>query len=461
MSTYQSREELIRLIGIYNTKEDIEYYFLEWLNTYSGFLHLVTDYQYSILFEDAIKKHMPDILRYIITNKEFELIELLRHKYQKEIFENINVIFKEDSNYKIHYPDLVSLDGFEACSLKNQELILNCALNDTENTFDDLTELVFLLSALPFFGEDFALNNSDKIVQFISKHFPNINPQKNPKDAAFLLKAIAFSSQKHAFIENYFLEHLEFIVTILTNRELEELKKEKILDFYVELIKDVMRIEKATIGDMNINNGAFSRVLIIKDKVIKSGKKNTKKIPYHKRLLQPIVKQTIKSLDNDEDFDYIEVYERTDDIPWSFNNKEIIYPIFKEMLEDGVLCGDPSLDNFGKLIKPNKIYYDAETEGEFIANLESVDLYGVPDYNQVLGEGDLVIRDLDIAYDLSAYNLRSLILEKISKNESVSSQFIYQFVDNKKNKIGPELETYFKMYVEDLKKEYFDGIHKL
>ena len=461
MSTYQSREELIKLIGIYNTKEDIDYYFLEWLNTYSGFLHLITDYQYSSIFEDVIRKYMPDILRYIITNRKFELIELLRHKYQKEIFENINVIFKEDSNYKIHYPDLVSLEGFESCALKNQELILNCALNDNEKNFDALTELVFLLSSLPFFENEFALNNKETIIRFISKYFPNINPQTNVKDAAFLLKAIAFSSQKHDFIEKYFSEHLEFIVLILTNRQLKELKEEKLLDFYVELIKDVMRIEKANISDMNINNGAFSRVLIIKDKVVKSGKKNTKKIPYHKRLLHPLVKQTIKKLNNDEDFDYIEVYERTDDIPWSFNNKEIIYPIFKEMLDDGILCGDPSLDNFGKLIKPNKIYCDAETNGEFIANLESVDLYGVPDYSEVLDMGDLVIRDLDIVYDLRAYDLRSLILDKISRNELVSSQYIYEFVDNRKNKIGPELEAYFKMYIEDLKKEYFEGIHKL
>lgn len=92
------------------------------------------------------------------------------------------------------------------------------------------------------------------------------------------------SSKKHEFIKEFIDKHPEIIALIFANKRMCTLRREGILDFYIELIKDVIRIGNTSIVDMDLKRGKHSRTLIIKDKVIKSGFKHVKKIPYHKRI---------------------------------------------------------------------------------------------------------------------------------------------------------------------------------
>lgn len=194
------------------------------------------------------------------------------------------------------------------CSKYEDVILKNVVTFKSDIPIDNVFNLMILIHSLQFFNTNFAKQNKEKIEHFIIDNFSKIDPEIfYYNDSYFLLEDLIECSKKHPFIYEFLNKHLEFIAIILTNKKLTVLKKEKILNTYTELIKDVFRIENANICDLVLKRGVFSNVLIIKDKVIKSGKKVTKNIPYHKRLLQPIIRQVITSInDNNVALDFIE-----------------------------------------------------------------------------------------------------------------------------------------------------------
>lgn len=455
MAIYGSNEELISLLNIYRDKNYVNINFKYWLHMYPDMLNILFNNNYREYFDEAIKMYMPDILRKIIGNGNFENIYLLNNGYEKELFENIDVILDEDSNFKDHFCLLVEFEGFEDVARKNQAKILSKALADSKFDFpsDYTSNLLFLMSALPFFETNFVEEHKEDIENFLTTHFNIIDPQIYDNDLLFLFKTIRLSSENHSIINKYFSNHLEFIALVFANKKLVTLKSEKTLDFYVELIKDVMRIESASVKDMKLKRGAYSRALIIKNKVLKSGFKNTKKIPYHKRLLQPIIRQEIKYLNctiDDVYLDFIELYERVDDL--KPEDEPLVYEVFKEMLNDGVIMADPSLDNLGRLLKENIPFHESTgyNDDNFYIDNATVGLYDSNCPREILNAREVVVRDLDHVYYFK--NIHEFIMNKLVRDEKIDWRIFYE-LGMEKVAYGPKFEECLDKYCDDLRKK--------
>lgn len=165
MAMFGSNEELINLLNIYRDKEYIKNNFLYWLHIYPGILDIIFKDDYRDLFDESIKMYMPDVLRKIIKDDNFVKIYILGQNHEKEIFENIDVILDEDPYFRDSFCKLVHFDSFEICALEKQEKILEKALNTKVFNFptDYTSNLLFLMSALPFFDAKFAEGHKDEI----------------------------------------------------------------------------------------------------------------------------------------------------------------------------------------------------------------------------------------------------------------------------------------------------------
>lgn len=454
MAIFGSNEELISLLNIYCDKEYVKKNFVYWLHLYPDMLDVIFNWNYRELFDEAIKMYMPNLLRIMIEKHSFDKIYLLKDTYDKELFENINLILEYDSNYAEHICELVGFDGFEEFAKKQQDKILKKALEFKEFNFptDYTSNLLFLMSTLPFFDAKFAEEHQEEIESFMTFHFNAIDPQIYDEYLLFLFETIRLSSANHAFINDYFSNHLKFIALVFANKKLVTLEREKILDFYVELIKDAMRIEKASVKDMKLKKGAFSRTLFINNKVLKSGHKNTKEIPYHKRILQPIVRQSIKYLNScfDLDLDFVEVYERVGDL--SFEDEYKAYEVFKEMLKDGVIMGDPSPENFGVLLKPNIPYHEPTgyNDDNFYIDNEAVGIYDSRCPREILDEGEVVVRDEDCLYYFK--NVHEFIENKVKCGIRVDLRH-FREIGFGTSTFGPKFETYLDKYCKDIERK--------
>lgn len=454
MAIYGSNEELISLLNIYRDKNYVNINFKCWLHMYPDMLNILFNNNYREYFDEAIKMYMPDILRKMSGNGNFGNIYLLNNGYEKELFENIDVILDEDSNFKDHFCMLVEFEEFENAARKNQAKILSKALENSKFDFpsDYTSNLLFLMSALPFFETNFVEEHKEEIENFLTTHFNVIDPQIYDNDLLFLFDAIRLSSENHLLISEYFNNHIEFVAVIFANKRLVTLKSEKILDFYVELIKDVMRIESASVKDMKLKSGAYSRALIIKNKVLKSGFKNTKKIPYHKRLLQPIIRQEVKYLNStiDVDLDFIELYERVDDL--NPEDEPLVYEVFKEMLNDGVIMTDPSLDNLGRLLKENIPFHESTgyNDDKFYIDNATVGLYDSNCPREILHAGEVVVRDLDHVYYFKS--VRKFMEDNVRWGIQVIPRD-FMAIGFGKMQFGPKFEEYLEKYCSELEIE--------
>ena len=463
MAMYGSNEELIKLLNIYNDKEYSNDKFMEWLDFYPDILNIALDNTYNHFFDDAIRNNIRELLKRVLeTNKGYLIYQLL-HKYNKEIFENIDVVLDEDEDYRERFYFLASKEGFGECVLKNQDKILSKALSfiDYKQPSDSAFNLLFLLRALPFFECEYANKNKDLIENFIITNFNIIDPQIYDKDLTCLFESLVMSSNKHKFIKEFIDNNSELIATLFANKRMSTLKREEILDFYTELIKDVVRIEKASIVDMTLKKGEHSATLIIKDKVIKSGDKRVKKIPRHKRILQPILRQTIKYIKNknsvlDFDLAYVEAYERTEDLDCStdeskIQSKELVYFVFKEMLEDGILWTDPQVANLGILLKPNLPFHEPTgyNDDKFYIDDETIDFCDPLNNREILDEGELIVRDVDLTYEFK--NIKEFIENKVINYEKVTSLSLRELKGMGKTIWGPEFEKYMNRYIEEVK----------
>lgn len=454
---FGSSPELMYLLDNFGSSEYVDSNFLIWLNFYPDIFNVMMNPKYNKYFDKAIRNNMANLLRNIIVKDEFNKIHELSFKYEKEIFENIDIILYEDPDFRDDFCELVYFESFEKCALEKQEVILQKALTNTQfkNEKDYNSNLLFLLSSLPFFSPEFANKYKTEIEDFLNIHFNAINPKWYNSDLLFLFQTMVMSSKSHQFIENFFNNHVEFIAIIFANNSLEMLTREKILDFYSELIKDIIRIENASITDMDLKRGAYSRTLIIKDKVLKSGRKMTKEIPYHKRILQPIVRQSINYIDYPEqELDFVEVYERVGNL--KDPDDELVYKVFKEMLEDGVLLGDPHTDNLGVLLKPNKPYHEQvdSIESEFYIDNEAVGIYDTHVKKEILKVGEIVVCDVDCLYYYE--KLKNFIKYKVNNGENVTISSLSE-IGFKDVKFGASFQIYLDKYCRELKGELLNN----
>ena len=163
------------------------------------------------------------------------------------------------------------------------------------------------------------------------------------------------------------------------------------------LLRELLNSENKRFSDMRkVGAGVYSNVYQIGTKIIKIGApKQTHKIPNHRRILQPIAR---KELTNGmgEPIGSIEVTDEVDTSKETLSKitEEDLYKIYKELRADGIIWGDPKIDNLGVLKRENKPTLNGK---DFYVASNSVG-FRSEIFHKPLQRGDFVITDLDYLY---------------------------------------------------------------
>ena len=155
------------------------------------------------------------------------------------------------------------------------------------------------------------------------------------------------------------------------------------------IILDVLKNENAKLSDITYNGGGFSRVLLIGNKVIKIGNRDTKSFPNNPYIISPLLR---KKLEFNGESCFVEVTERVDTSKKA--SKEELYQLFKNLRNLNLIWTDIKESNVGRLKKENIIHWRQ--------NLNPTDEVLGLDVKRgetVLKEGNLVILDADFIYD--------------------------------------------------------------
>lgn len=200
----------------------------------------------------------------------------------------------------------------------------------------------------------------------------------------------------------------------------------KFLDSLTMIINEIAQNERTDLSNLKyVTSGSFSDVYRIGNKVIKFGKKRvTDKIPYHRRVLQPLLR---RKLDTGNGNLYIEIseYIKRDNIDLE---EDEIYQIYKELRNDRIIWVDAREANLGRLEKDNIAYFNTEL------NVKNESVGYIPETiekDKPLQEGDLVIIDTDLLFREEEFNEE--ILEKMSINSYYYEKFEERY-QNEKNK---------------------------
>lgn len=164
------------------------------------------------------------------------------------------------------------------------------------------------------------------------------------------------------------------------------------------LLRKVLKSERKKLSDVEkVGEGAYSKNYKIGDKVLKIGApRETYFIPNHRRILQPLARINLTD-SNHKSIGTIELTSEENASKEAIDKitKEDLYRIYKELRDDGIVWGDPKIDNLAILKRKNIPMLNGKL---FYVNPSSVgfnnDLNGV----KPLDKGDIVIIDTDYLY---------------------------------------------------------------
>ena len=143
-------------------------------------------------------------------------------------------------------------------------------------------------------------------------------------------------------------------------------------------------------------DGAYNTNLKIGEFIFKVGRpRETRRIPYHKRIMQPIIRQ---ETDPDGINNLCVELQNVGDPNW-YNHmseeeiEEELYKIFSELRDDGIIWTDIKKENVVRLLRPNKLNFKLNGE-EIGRNEDSVEMMNLKD-EEPLPAGELVVADTD------------------------------------------------------------------
>ena len=208
-----------------------------------------------------------------------------------------------------------------------------------------------------------------------------------------------------------------------------DIKDEITLQMLQLIYKELMDKQNLSIRDIEpLGRGSYSNNYKIGQFILKIGEtRRTKIIPYHRRILQPIIRQDTSS--NRENNLYLEIQNEVDNKWYQDMTEEQIeeelYKIYKEMREEGIIWTDVKKQNVGRLIRPNKTnYYEETLEGDIKnrktlkINKKELDVndnsLGIVDRKkeECLQPGELVILDTDYIFKKEDINIKQYLEEK-------------------------------------------------
>ena len=206
-------------------------------------------------------------------------------------------------------------------------------------------------------------------------------------------------------LEKYKEQLITKIITQITGWPKQGLEKEKIYDFILVVLKEICEKENASILSIRkIGNGHHATSYQIGEKVIKIGsieeensgyphgnreKKRIDEIPYHRRILQPILRRPISNLDRTKNLFYIEITQRVLNSNETEITEDDVYEVYKELRNDGIVWVDAGIKNLGKLKRPNIVHMENFNE----VDENSVGIERREEKKEILPEGEFVIFD--------------------------------------------------------------------
>ena len=138
-------------------------------------------------------------------------------------------------------------------------------------------------------------------------------------------------------------------------------------------------------------SGGYSEVVILGDKVLKIGSsRKTKEFPNNPYIIKPLLRQEVTI---DDTTIFVEVTERVI-VNREEVTDEILYSLYKELRNLGLVWTDIAAKNVGRLIKDNDIHWKEQIE-------PSDETLGLKKFKGVkkLKRGDFVILDADYIYE--------------------------------------------------------------
>lgn len=168
------------------------------------------------------------------------------------------------------------------------------------------------------------------------------------------------------------------------------------------IIDEISKNENTDISELEyIETGTITNVYKLGNKVIKFVKNRlTDKIPYHRRILQPLIRRKVLSGFSNL---YIEISEYIQ--PDNSITDDDAYLIYKELRDDGIIWLDAKRENLGRLEKDNiahfsePLYVKNETVGYIPETLKQ---------DKPLKKGEIVIIDTDFLFREKDFDLTLL-----------------------------------------------------
>lgn len=321
-----------------------------------------------------------------------EISELFQQLYTKIDNENLRQnIFTADMNKK-----LVEMNLSSNSYARLYSMMTNAQRN---NLLEQLLSNNININYSKFLPYNDTITFIKNNIDIIYTHGGNIIDIKRLME---LKREDKFVSKINAYIDNNPYIMVNSIIDILKTKILnnKKINFNKYRSFIFLLLDEISKNESTSISSTEfIGTGGYSAVFAIKTKVIKIGiERKTPHFPNNPYILKPLLRKTI-TIDNIPIF--FEVIEKVDT---NINDitKEEIYKLYKNIREIGLIWTDVKIDNVGRLIKDNKIYwYENITPSD--ETLEFTKTIG----NHQLKKCELIVLDGDYIYNENDHNINS------------------------------------------------------
>lgn len=321
-----------------------------------------------------------------------EISELFQQLYTKIDNENLRQnIFTADMNKK-----LVEMNLSSNSYARLYSMMTNAQRN---NLLEQLLSNNININYSKFLPYNDTITFIKNNIDIIYTHGGNIIDIKRLME---LKREDKFVSKINAYIDNNPYIMVNSIIDILKTKILnnKKINFNKYRSFIFLLLDEISKNESTSISSTEfIGTGGYSAVFAIKTKVIKIGiERKTPHFPNNPYILKPLLRKTI-TIDNIPIF-----FEVTEKVDTNINDitKEEIYKLYKNIREIGLIWTDVKIDNVGRLIKDNKIYwYENITPSD--ETLEFTKTIG----NHQLKKGELIVLDGDYIYNENDHNINS------------------------------------------------------
>lgn len=283
-------------------------------------------------------------------------------------------------------------------------------------------ELLLLLAKygcdIPYFSSG---NNEESIRTVIANLQLFINNSRN----LFLLKKFLSNNKEAANqVSNYIDNNQQRAMDSIFNEieSYEKISNPTIKEVVRLIILDVINNEKCKYSDIEFFSGGYSRVILVGNKVIKLGKRQTKRFPNNPYIVAPIIR---RELEIDGRSLFVEVTERVG--PAGYVSEEELYMLFKNLRDLGIVWTDIQVKNVGRLRKENIIHWQNKLEpSDETLNLDP------RRGSTVLQAGELVLLDADFIYDENSPNIivppdsKAIYQRFVERYQTEKQEFINQ-----------------------------------